>query len=91
MVSITKELLQVSISGLARQGNLQEFFSNGDHDYLVSLSEYGAIIKPTGKSNFIKLLKQNVKKMNKIKDTRVVDGVALVQMGQSRQLNTHGQ
>ena len=73
----------------SRQANMDEFFRHENHEYPLSLSDYGSICKLTSKADFLKCLPQFTDDSNKNTfekyedpsfDGCIIDGAALVQM-----------
>ena len=73
----------------SRQANPDEFFRHENHEYPLSLSDYGSICKLTSKADFLKCLPQFTDDSNKNTfekyedpsfDGCIIDGAALVQM-----------
>ena len=84
----------------SRQANLDDFFRHENHEYFLSISEYGKIRRPTVKSDFLKCLPTEMDETvdqasvtwydAPLVDACIIDGPTLVQMNAPKLARTYG-
>ena len=77
----------------SRQGNLENFFTHENHEYPISISEYGKLRKCTAKSDFLKCLDELSESSYErpIVEAKIIDGAAFINMNAPKSSETYGE